>query len=67
MTVIAGFDYTVFSVLVADSRLTGYRGANLIRRDVCQKTLPLGDKGLLCWAGGLDAARDVMARLQNRG
>lgn len=67
MTVIAGFDYTIFSILVADSRLTDYHGGNLIRCDVCQKMLPLGDKGLLCWAGGLDAARDVMARLQNRG
>lgn len=67
MTVIAGFDYTIFSVLVADSRLSGTRGSTLVRRDVCQKMLPLGDKGLICWSGGLDAARLIMSRLEERG
>lgn len=66
MTVIAGFNYALFGILLADSRLSGSQGRHLLTRDVGQKIFPLGEAGLLTWSGGLYTARGVMHSLVER-
>lgn len=65
MTVIAGFNYTLFSLLVTDTRLSAWT-PHLVARDVCQKIFPLGEAGLIAWSGGLRSARSVMNELVKR-
>jgi len=65
MTIIAGFNYTLFSILVTDSRLSVSK-PRPVARDVCQKVFPLGEAGLIAWSGGLLTGRSVMSKLVER-
>jgi hypothetical protein len=65
MTVVAGFNYTLFSILVTDARLSTWT-PRLVARDVCQKIFPLGEAGLIAWSGGLRTGRLVMSKLVER-
>lgn len=67
MTILAAFDYTFFGILLADSRLSGFRGNRLVnRRDICQKILPLGPYGLMAWSGSVEVGRAVMVAILER-
>jgi hypothetical protein len=63
MSLIAGLNYVVFGIMIADSRLTWQTTRGTIRRDVCQKLFPFTEAGLISWCGHLATARTVMKLL----
>ncbi|MDP9236559.1 MAG: hypothetical protein M3P30_04020 [Chloroflexota bacterium] len=60
MSLIAGLNYALFGIMIADSRLTWQKTAGTIKRDVCQKLFPFTGAGLMSWCGHVDTARFVM-------
>jgi hypothetical protein len=62
MSLIAGVNFVLFGIMVADSRVT-FDSQPPVRRDVCQKLFPLSEAGVISWCGDLDTATPLITAI----